>query len=108
MSSTHYDILCEEKDEFKENGELALAFARERKSFSDGDRQRIKNQQKVLSAIIEKVTSSTVILTKYASLLNSLQNSFKTNMTKNEISSLVKKQILIIQDLKLENMLNKK
>ena len=43
------------------NGKQALAFARERKSFSDGDIQRVKNQQKVLTAIIDKVTSSTTL-----------------------------------------------
>ena len=31
------------------NGELALAYSRERHVFASGDRQRIKNQQKVLS-----------------------------------------------------------
>ena len=36
------------------NGEQALAFARERKSFADGDIQRVKNQQKVVEAIIKK------------------------------------------------------
>ena len=45
------------------NGAEALRFARERKVFTYGDVERVKNQQKVLSAIIDKVTSSTALIT---------------------------------------------
>lgn len=37
------------------NGDEALAFVRERKAFSDGDYQRVRNQQAYLKAIIGKV-----------------------------------------------------
>jgi len=36
------------------NGEEALAFVRERKAFSDGDYQRVKNQQLFLKALMSK------------------------------------------------------
>ncbi|MET4622051.1 LCP family protein required for cell wall assembly [Arthrobacter sp. 2762] len=36
------------------NGDEALAFVRERKSFSDGDYQRVRNQQTYMKAIISK------------------------------------------------------
>ncbi|MGO4247966.1 LCP family protein [Paenarthrobacter sp. RAF54_2] len=36
------------------NGDEALAFVRERKSFSDGDYQRVRNQQAYMKAIISK------------------------------------------------------
>ncbi|MGP0224872.1 LCP family protein [Paenarthrobacter sp. NCHU4564] len=36
------------------NGDEALAFVRERKSFSDGDYQRVRNQQTYMEAIISK------------------------------------------------------
>ena len=75
------------------NGEMALAFARERKSYKEGDRHRIQNQQDVLSAIVKKVSSSTVLLTKYSTLLDSLSSCFDTNFGKNEITKLVKLQI---------------
>ncbi len=75
------------------NGEEALYFARERKSFSDGDNQRVKNQQKVLSGIIEKITGSTAILTSYAELLNAIEDEMQTNMASSDISSLVKMQL---------------
>lgn len=75
------------------NGKQALAFARERKSFSDGDVQRVKNQQKVLTAIIKKVTSSTTLVTNFSQILDSVGNSFLTNMESKDINKLVKMQL---------------
>lgn len=75
------------------NGSRALAFSRERYSFKDGDGQRVKNQQKVIEAIMKKVLSSKTILTKYTSILNSLEGSFQTNIKQDEISNLVKGQL---------------
>ncbi len=75
------------------NGDEALRFARERDSFVDGDIQRVKNQQAVIKGIINKVTSSTAILTSYNSILNSLEDNLQTNMSQKEITSLVKMQL---------------
>lgn len=75
------------------NGEQALAFARERKSFADGDVQRVKNQQKVVEAIIKKVTSSTSLITNYDQILNSISENMDTNMPSKDISRLVKMQL---------------
>lgn len=74
------------------NGKEALDFARTRKAFASGDRQRGKNQQAVIEALIRKVTSSAVI-TKYTSLLDSLEGSFETNLNNKEITSLAKFQL---------------
>ncbi|MDO4869052.1 MAG: LCP family protein [Bacillota bacterium] len=71
-------------------GRPALYFARERKSFADGDMQRNKNQQKVLKATIEKVTSSKVILTRYSSLLNAVEDEMYTDLTDRDLKKLAK------------------
>ena len=76
----------------KVNGEQALSFARERKAFLAGDRQRIKNQQHLLEAIFEKCTSKSII-TKYTKLLDTLSNSFITNMKMSRLTSLVRMQL---------------
>lgn len=76
----------------KVNGEEALSFARERKAFALGDRQRIKNQQALLTAIFEKCTSKSII-TKYTKLLDSLSGSFVTNMKMSRFTSLIKMQL---------------
>lgn len=74
------------------NGEQALDFARTRKAFASGDRQRGKNQQAVIEALIRKCSSAAVI-TKYSSLLDSINGSFQTNMSTKEITSLAKYQL---------------
>ena len=74
------------------NGEAALSFVRERHSFVDGDFQRQRNQMEMIKAIIKKVASPT-ILTSYTSLLDSIQNSFNTDMSRSEIGELVKMQL---------------
>lgn len=74
------------------DGERALAFARERYSFEDGDFQRNKNQQIVLKAIISKVTQSSTLLTNYVGILNSIEGNLETNMTSDELKSLVRMQ----------------
>lgn len=75
------------------DGKMALAFSRERLSFASGDRQRIKNQQEVIESIINKVLTSETILTKYTALLQSLSNSFQTNISTEEISHIIKGQL---------------
>lgn len=74
------------------NGEYALAFSRARKNFIDGDRQRVKNQQAVITAIANKAMSP-AILNKYTSILNALKDSFQTNMGMSDIQELAKFQI---------------
>lgn len=75
------------------NGNQALAFARERKSFATGDVQRVKNQQKVVEAIINKVTSSTALISSYDRILDTISENLDTNMPSKDISRLVKMQL---------------
>lgn len=75
------------------NGNQALAFARERKSFATGDVQRVKNQQKVVEAIVNKVTSSTALISSYDRILDTVSENLDTNMPSKDISRLVKMQL---------------
>lgn len=74
------------------NGEQALAFARERYAYQDGDRQRIKNQQLVIEGILKKAMSP-AILTNYASLMDALSGSFITDVNLGDIQALIKMQL---------------
>ena len=76
----------------KVNGEQALDFARTRKAFATGDRQRGKNQQALIEAIIRKVTNKSII-TKYNSLLSAIDGKYQTNMNTKKITSLIKMQL---------------
>ena len=57
----------------------ALAFVRERYSLTDGDNDRGKNQEKVITAIIKKITSKQG-LSNYQSVIKELSESIQTNM----------------------------
>ena len=85
------------------NGAQALAFSRERHSFASGDNQRVKNQHAVIEAIIRKVLNSTTLLTRYTSILESLEGSFQTNISQNEISNLVKAQLSDMSSWTIKN-----
>lgn len=74
------------------NGKQALAYSRERKSFALGDRTRAIHQQQVLSALIEKIASPS-ILKNYTTILNALDGSFDTDLSVDDIMSFLQKQI---------------
>jgi len=74
------------------NGAQALAFARERKSFQAGDRTRGENQQRVITAIIQKLSNPRVV-GNYRSVLSALQDASQTNMSQASLSSLIKTQL---------------
>lgn len=75
------------------NGTVALAYARERKAFADGDNARGRHQMQMIEAIIKKVSSGTTILSNYSGIMSSMEGMFATNISSTEISSLVKMQL---------------
>lgn len=85
--------ICYSKGWNKTDGFHALMFARERHSFYDGDVQRVKNQQKVVEAMVNKITSSTALISSYDRILDSVSENLDTNMPSKDISRLVKMQL---------------
>ncbi len=83
------------------NGEQALAFARERKAFIDGDNQRIKNQQAVFEAVLKKAMSSKTMVLSYNKVLTNLGPYFQTSFSSGELRSLIKLQLAKDPDWKM-------
>ena len=75
------------------DGAKALAYARERHAYSDGDNHRVRNQQEVLKAIVKKLTGSTTLLTRYNKILKYLAPTMEMNLTRSEVKALVKFQL---------------
>ena len=75
------------------DGFCALRYARERKAYGAGDMHRIQNQQEVLTAIINKLTSSRTLLTEYTKILTSLSGSLETSIPSGQIYSLINFQL---------------
>ncbi len=73
-------------------GSQALAFARERKSFASGDRQRGKNQMEVIKGVINKATSF-AMLTNYKKILDSVAASMETDLPYEKITELINNQL---------------
>lgn len=73
-------------------GNTALKFARERHAYADGDRQRGRNQMIVLEAILDQAMSPAII-TGYSGIMDAVSNNFQTNMTKEEMTSIIRRQI---------------
>lgn len=73
-------------------GEQALAFARERYAFAEGDRQRGKNQMAVIMGVFNKVLS-TELLKNYSELMDNVSSNFECNVPSDLISSVVKTQL---------------
>lgn len=74
------------------NSTDALGFVRERYALADGDRDRGRNQQKVITAIIQKLTSAEV-LANYSAVIQGLQESVQTNMPVEVMTDLVNRQL---------------
>ena len=80
------------KGENECDGEMAVAFSRERHAFVNGDFQRGRNQTAAIKGILQKATSP-AILTKYSAVLDAVGDMFLTNIPTNTISDLVKLQL---------------
>ena len=95
--NSNYEFTSQDGYYFKKgenylDGKMALSFARERKAFALGDRVRGENQEIILEALINKAMNPNII-TKYTELLDALKDKFITNITDEEITKFIKKQI---------------
>ncbi|HEM6191042.1 TPA: LCP family protein [Streptococcus suis] len=74
------------------DAEQALIFVRERYSLANGDNDRGQNQEKVIAAIIKKL-SSPDNLSNYQAILAGLEGSIQTDLSLETIMSLVNTQL---------------
>lgn len=74
------------------DGDMALAFSRERYSFEEGDRERGRNQMRVVEGMIRKAISPK-ILESYTKVLDAAADSIQMNLSANDIAALVNMQL---------------
>ncbi|HFI0696156.1 TPA: LCP family protein [Streptococcus suis] len=74
------------------NADQALGFVRERYSLSGGDNDRGKNQEKVIAALIKKL-SSPENLHNYQAILKGLEGSVQTDLSLESVMALVNAQL---------------
>lgn len=85
------------------DGQEALAFARERHALVDGDNQRGKNQEALITAMIKKMVSPSMIV-KAADILDEAADSVETNMSMKQIRALIKQQLSDHSDWQIYSM----
>lgn len=91
------------------NGHKALYFARERKAFNAEDQLRVRNQLRLIKAMLNKLMSSSTLLTSYGDLMEAISNDMETNMPQEDIQSLVKMQLSDLSnwDIQMQRMSGK-
>ena len=75
------------------NGKEALEYARERKKMPNGDNTRGEHQERIIEAIITKISSSKELLKDYGNILDDLKDLFQTNIPTDTIKKYVRDQI---------------
>ena len=75
------------------DGKKALAYSRERYAYGTGDNHRIQNQQQVMTAVGEKLTSSTKLLTNYTGILDAISDLYITDIPSEWITNIVKETL---------------
>ena len=74
------------------DGRQALAFSRERHNLPDGDNQRGKDQQAVITAMLKKCLSPAMLL-KANTIMEQVSQDVETNMSQEQINALIKYQL---------------
>lgn len=85
------------------NSKQALEFARERYSFSEGDRQRGRNQQHVIEAIIAKL-SRTENAVRLPQITQALRGAIETDMPEASLKAIIRQQLDDIRPWKVESI----
>ena len=88
------------------NGNEALDFARERVSISwaGGDRERGRNQEKIITALLQKLQQDKTNLTKLDQIFNSIAKNIQTNFTPDDLKYLVQKQLTNFSNWQIESI----
>lgn len=74
------------------DGREALLFARERKSFPDGDAQRARNQMQLIQVMFNKMISPDILM-KYTDIMKAVDGCFETSMPYDTLAGLVREQL---------------
>jgi anionic cell wall polymer biosynthesis LytR-Cps2A-Psr (LCP) family protein len=86
------------------DGDCALRFARERKTYGTGDIHRGENQQQVITAIIAKMSSSKDYFLRLPEVLDAAADLFETSLSRDEIASIIRMQLANQTKWQIESM----
>ena len=96
------DLICIDKGLNNLNGKQALAYARNRHAFANGDISRGNHQMQILTATINKLTNKD-ILSNYNDIIDSLKGQVLTNINIDDIYKVARKQLKDNSSFKIES-----
>ena len=85
------------------NGDCALRYARERKTYTTGDRHRGQNQQQVITAIVEKMTNPKYLI-RYNQILKNIDGTIETDINYEQITELAKYELTNLSKWSVESI----
>ena len=91
-STKKKDQICLKKGKQTLDGKQALAYARNRHAFNNGDIARGNHQMQILEATINKMTTKD-ILNNYGKIIDALKGKMVTNINIDDLYKLAKKQL---------------
>ena len=86
------------------DGDCALRYARERKTYYIGDIHRGRNQQQVITAIIDKISKDKSLLLDYPRILKAAEGTFETSFTYDDVTSFVRLQLAENKNWQIESI----
>ncbi len=89
LSGTNYTFF---KGQNYLTGDKALAFARQRQNLPGGDMQRGVHQQRIIQAVLKKLTTASVV-TNFSDILTAVTDNTKTNISSEDINELIQMQL---------------
>ncbi len=92
VAFTSHDGMKFPKGNLTLSGFEAFHYARERKAFAGGDSDRVKNQQKVLEAMIKKLLTPASFI-KIDQLIRIVSKNVDTNISSSDIAKLIRLQL---------------
>lgn len=98
-----YDFLTYRQGYNTLNSKQALQFARERYSFNEGDRQRGRNQQRVIEAIIAKL-SRAESATRLPQITNAIKGAIETDIPEDSLKAIIRGQLDDLRAWKVESI----
>lgn len=85
------------------DGTCALAFARERMTYNEGDRHRGENQQQVITKVVEKMTNPKYMI-RYNDILKNTEGTIETDISYDSITELAKYELSNLSSWKVESI----
>lgn len=86
------------------NGYETILYARERKSFPEGDLRRIKNHQVIIKSLINKIYKDKTYLLKYNEIMKYLNDTYITDIPLDLMKDLIRRELDSLEEWQIDTI----